>query len=766
MNSTLKPQKIAIAVAFLAFIAVGSSLALLSVSGRMLSSKLGLGAAPSMSLPIDVVKYSQDKKTKGFGVLALIISFGLPVLLFGGLGVAVFLPKRRELHGSARFATTVELQKSGLLQPDKDDDKYPSLVIGKVKDQFLLFRGQQFMFLSAPTRSGKGVGIVIPNLLHYRDSVVVLDVKEENYKITAGFRAACGQEVFRFAPDDEKLKTECWNPLDYVRHDKLFRIKDLMSITNILYPPTDDVWNSTAESLFLGLALYILDTAKERGNLNVATIKKYKTTLPFLANEETFRKYVESRRGYEPLSEECTQHLLAYAKTAEKLRSSIDISFDKPLGIFSDPITALATSKSTFDLRDVRKRRMSIYVVIRPGNIDKFGQFLNLFFQQLLTLNMDELPEENPELKYQCLLLLDEFPAMGRVAIIEKASAYMAGYNMRLLLIFQSKAQVEDRKLYDKTGAQTMLTNMALQVCYAPRDDQDAKDYSEMIGYMTEKSTSKSRQLGLSKNGGRSESESDQRRAVLLPQEVKAIGPEKEIISLENMVPALVNKIRWYKEPVFQRRANMPLPPTPDQSAAGQQENTIEPDISETLHFAGAIRDQSLGSGVSFEVGFSPQRNALEAVMSLILSAKNELFVAAYSFTSRPIALALGEAKDRGVDVRIVVDKAQNDDGQAGYKAVDFLISKNVPVIKCSNYAAMHHKFMVADEKHIQLGSFNYTASANSRNAETAIVLRNTPKLAEVYRTEWLRLASEPPVTPDQIMALDAGLSVLRELGI
>lgn len=148
----------------------------------------------------------------------------------------------------------------------------------------------------------------------------------------------------------------------------------------------------------------------------------------------------------------------------------------------------------------------------------------------------------------------------------------MAGYNMRLLLIFQSKSQIKDRKLYDETGAQTMLTNMALQVAYAPRDDDDAKDYSEMIGYMTEKGLSKSRQLGL--KSGRSESESDQRRAVLLPQEVKAIGQFKEIISMENMAPALVDKIFWYQEPIFQARANLPHPDVPDQS---DLVNTIEP---------------------------------------------------------------------------------------------------------------------------------------------------------------------------------------------
>jgi len=754
----MKKSKILIAALVLLLLMVGSVFALLAVSGRVLV-KYGVVADAGIGTPYALAKYGRNKQERGAGTFAVGVSVLLPVVLFGVLGVVVLLPKKRGLHGDARFASEIDLRKAGLLQPDKPDDKYPSILVGKRGKQFLMFRGQQFMFLAAPTRSGKGVGIVIPNLLHYRDSVVVLDVKGENFQKTAGFRAACGQEVYKFSPDAENMVTDCWNPMAYVRDDPLLRVSDLMGITNTLYPPSDDVWNATAESLFLGLALYIMDTAKERENFNIATIKKYRVTLPFLADEETFMKYVEERKPYEPLSEECIQHLKAYAQTSDKMRSSIAISFDKPLAIYADPITARATHKNTFDLGAVRKRRMSIYVCIRPRNIDKFGELLNLFFQQLLKLNMDTEPQDDPELKYQCLLLLDEFPAMGRVGIIEKASAYMASYNMRLLLIFQSKSQVQDDKLYGKTGAQTMLTNMALQICYAPRDDDDAKDYSEMIGYMTEKGVSKSRQL--TGKSGRSESESDQRRAVLLPQEVKAIGMEKEIISMENIPPALVDKIFWYMEPVFQGRANQPLPAIPEQKEAT---NTIEPDISETLSFEGAIRTQPLDAGVNFEVGFSPKRNALEVVMSFILAAEKELFVAAYSFTSRPIAKALAKAKERGVDVRVVVDNEQNKEEQGGYLAIDYLASVGIPVVKSTNYACMHHKFMVADGAHIQLGSFNYTASANSRNAETAIAFRGAPTLAEVYRKEWLRLANEPKVAPGAIAKMEAGMALLDDI--
>jgi type IV secretion system protein VirD4 len=760
----MNKKKVAIAVVVLFFLAAASICGLLYVSAQLFVKYMAVpGLVPSMSLPFDLANFGA-KKEQGFAVISLILSISVPLLVFGGMGFFVFAPKKRELHGSARFANRQELVKSGLLQADKPDDKYPSIVVGKTGNDFLFFRGQQFMYLAAPTRSGKGVGVVIPNLLHYRDSVVVLDIKGENFDITSGFRAKCGQEVHKFAPDDENFQTACWNSLAYVRDDPRFRISDLMSITNILYPPSnEDVWASTAESLFLGLSLYIMDTTKEHANFNIATIKKMRVSLSCLKDEETFMQYVKSRQSFEPLSEDCITHLRSFSQTSDKLRNSIGISFDQPLAIFSDPITAKATAKNTFDMRDVRKKRMSIYVVIKPSNIDKFGKFLNLFFQQLLVLNMDELPQDNPELKYQCLLLLDEFTAMGRIAIIEKASAYMAGFNMRLLLIFQSKSQVKDRKLYDETGAQTMLTNMALQVVFAPRDDNDAKEYSEMIGYMTEKGVSKS-QSHSAKGDGRSESVSDQKRAVLMPQEIKAIGMEREIISMENMLPALVDKVFWYKEPVFASRANLAHPQIPDQS---DMLNTIEnAPPSPVLFFAGAASVQELPKGTTFEVGFSPQRNALEVVMSFIFDAKTELLVAAYSFTSKDIAFALVEAKNRGVDVRVVVDHAQNSDEQGGYKAVDFLSSKGIPVFRSENYAAMHHKFMVSDGHSVQLGSFNYTVSANSRNAETAVAFRNASILASVYRTEWLRLSTEPKSSIETIMAVDKNLAILKEFGI
>lgn len=143
-----------------------------------------------------------------------------------------------------------------------------------------------------------------------------------------------------------------------------------------------------------------------------------------------------------------------------------------------------------------------------------------------------------------------------------------------------------------------------------------------------------------------------------------------------------------------------------------------------------------------FSVGFSPSHghSALDVVLSAIEGAKDSVDIAAYSFTSKPIAAALVAAKNRGVSVRVVADEKANNDR---YTAVTFLANQSVPVRLNARYAIMHNKFMVVDGDTVQTGSFNYTASANSRNAENALLVQNAPALAGTYQAEFNRLWSE-----------------------
>ena len=155
-------------------------------------------------------------------------------------------------------------------------------------------------------------------------------------------------------------------------------------------------------------------------------------------------------------------------------------TFKEPLNPWINPVIDAATSADDFLLTDVRKKKMTVYIGILPNKLAESRVIVNLFFSQLINQNTKELPQGNPDLKHQCLLLMDEFTSIGRVEIIAHSVSYMAGYNIRLFPIIQSVAQLD--AVYGKEYARTIITNHALQIIYTPREQQDANEYSEMLG--------------------------------------------------------------------------------------------------------------------------------------------------------------------------------------------------------------------------------------------------------------------------------------------
>lgn len=495
----------------------------------------------------------------GFAVSALVPILPLVIVAF-----VVFSGDKRELHGSARFATDQEIKKAGL--SNDDTGEWPGVIVAKRAGKFLFFVGQKFISLAAPTRSGKGVGVVIPNLLSYRHSVVVLDIKLENWLLTSGFRSRNGQQCYLFCPGNPELKTHRWNPLSYIRRDQTFRVGDVQNIANSLYPigGKDTFWNDNAQVLFLGLALYMIDTPDE----TVSLTNLMRLTSP--SNGESLHKWIEAtissrenaKSELPKLSLECIQALRSYSVNTDNVRANILSTLLAPLKIFRNPLVAAATSGDDFDLRDVRKKKMSIYIGLNPDDLVNFSLLVNLFFSQLISENTRVLPENDKTLRYQCLLMMDEFTALGRIQIIQKAVAYMAGYNMRLLLIFQNKAQIVGRENgYGPEGASTLLTNCGMKIMFQPKENEDAKEYSETLGYLTFKSRSKTRQL--SGKTGASENETPLPRALMLPQEVKEIGFNKMLISMENCRPIIADKIIYWSDPAFEGRIGLKPPEVP-----------------------------------------------------------------------------------------------------------------------------------------------------------------------------------------------------------
>jgi phosphatidylserine/phosphatidylglycerophosphate/cardiolipin synthase-like enzyme len=149
---------------------------------------------------------------------------------------------------------------------------------------------------------------------------------------------------------------------------------------------------------------------------------------------------------------------------------------------------------------------------------------------------------------------------------------------------------------------------------------------------------------------------------------------------------------------------------------------------------------QPFGNDAAYDVGFSPQAGALQVVLGGIKSARSSILVAAYTFTSKPIAYALIDAQKRGVKVYVVADEAQN---SKSYSAVNFLANHGVPVSLDNHYQDMHNKYLVIDGLHVETGSFNFSMSADSKNSENALLLWNVPALAASYTNQWRKLWAE-----------------------
>jgi type IV secretion system protein VirD4 len=485
--------------------------------------------------------------------LALSAAVGLGMVLAPGL--LLLLPKRRPLHGDARFATRRQIGRAGLLGDH-------GIILGRLGSKCLMLPGQQGVCLAAPPRAGKGTGVVVPNALNWPGSLVCVDIKKENWTITAGFRHHCGQAVFLFDPFAEDGATARWNPLGYVSEDEGLRVNGLQRIADMFYPEApgvDPFWVASARTLFLGVALYVFETPSLPRTIGEVLRQGMASSDEGFAQH--WKRLIEGRcAGRFPLSAGCVRALCDVIDLAPVTASSIRKTFTSRLDLWLNPILDAATSANDFDLRELRSRPMSIYVGVNPDDLHRLRPVLSLFFQQAIGLQTRALPEHDPKLKHQVLMLLDECAALGRIPILAEALSYLPGYNVRVALVIHTPAQL--REIYGVNAAETMLKSLAARIVFGAKDYGDAKEISDELGTTTVRVKSHSRPVaGLFGSPGtksKSVSVSEQRRPLLLPQEVQALGQDDAIIFYEGLRPIRCKKIRYFADHRFVKRLMAP----------------------------------------------------------------------------------------------------------------------------------------------------------------------------------------------------------------
>lgn len=621
-------------------------------------------------------------------VPSLVIKSALPLLvwLVAMIGVSFVNMKKtvKDYHGNASYAEFSDIKKmgffpksgvicgiqeTGLLRKETLINILGTLIspqkinswlmtwgkkLGLYKYKYIKHDDKHHMIVLAPTRSGKGVGLIVPTLLgEWKGSCIVTDIKGENWGITAGYRQkVMGQKVIKFEPTASDGTSARFNPFNEVRFGTKYEISDIQNVAGIIVDPEGkgdlDHWKLSARNLLVGLICHmhyahiinptenapltlnqLASTLKNSlvpdpdnpGNYkalgffeSVESLTQYKhwteegmpmETIDADRNSKTYgeRKMItvntEHMRTLYPEATNLTvpglntTHPIAFesfidiASKAENERASVVSTANALLTLYSDPVLAMNTYESDFTLYDIMnyKDPVTLYLITPPSDIKRIQPLFRLLVEMIVRHNTRDMKFEDGKqvdtFKHRCLLLLDEFPALGRMDTFEEQLAYIAGYGLKAFMICQGLPQLQ--KIYTKENS--IVTNCHIQIFYAPNDTVTADEIEKQLGKYTEEVETWSKQPGLFQ--GKSHSNSYIAKSLMTADESKRMG-DKELIFMTGEKPILTEKVKYYMDSYFSSRVmNAPVKsdviPKLKSSNGQKQQKTQEPKKSSNM---------------------------------------------------------------------------------------------------------------------------------------------------------------------------------------
>jgi type IV secretion system protein VirD4 len=450
-------------------------------------------------------------------------------------------------YGSAHWATRSDVAKAGLFAEK-------GVVLGKFNNSYLRHDGPEHVLCFAPTRSGKGVGLVIPTLLTWPGSAIVHDIKGENWSLTAGFRSSFSR-VLLFDPTN--LKSAAYNPLLEVRRG-IWEVRDVQNVADVLVDPEGSLekrnhWEKTSHALLVGAILHVLYAEPDKTLAGVAGF----LSDPSRTIEATLKAMMAvphlGKAGPHPVVASAARELLNKSENERSGVLSTAMSF---LGLYRDPVIAEVTRRSEWRIADLvdGNRPVTLYLVVPPSDISRTKPLIRLILNQIGRRLTEEL--EAGKDRHRLLLMLDEFPALGRLDFFESALAFMAGYGLKAFLIAQSLNQIE--RAYGANNS--ILDNCHVRVAFATNDERTAKRVSESLGTATEQRSMKN-YAGHRLSpwlGHLMISRSETSRPLLTQGEILQLPETDEIVMLSGAPPVRAKKARYYADSRLQGRIQKP----------------------------------------------------------------------------------------------------------------------------------------------------------------------------------------------------------------
>jgi type IV secretion system protein VirD4 len=532
------------------------------------------------------------------GIAAIIVAIAMSVWRAGAV-------KRITTYGSARWAEKREIRRACLFRPD-------GVLLGRWRGEYLRHDGPEHVLCFAPTRSGKGVGLVVPTLLTWAGSAIAHDIKGENWQLTAGWRARFGR-VLLFDPTN--AESAAYNPLLEVRRGE-GEVRDVQNIADVLVDPEGALdrrnhWEKTSHSLLVGTILHVLYAEPDKTLAGVANF----LSDPMRPIEATLRAMMTTPhlgpRGVHPVVASAARELLNKSENERSGVLSTAMSF---LGLYRDPVVAAVTRQCDWRIRDLieGERPTTLYLVVPPSDISRTKPLIRLVLNQIGRRLTEKL--QPSDWRQRLLLMLDEFPALGRLDFFESALAFMAGYGIKSFLIAQSLNQIE--KAYGQNHS--ILDNCHVRVSFATNDERTAKRVSDALGTATE--------LRAMRNyaghrlspwlGHLMVSRQETSRALLTTGEVMQLPADDELVLVSGCPPIRAKKVRYYEDRQLQARV-LP-PPKPSRRMAEAQHEITNRDWVDAIVAAAAGAGDPANSGIRREPGLPEHEEIVPAARKAV----------------------------------------------------------------------------------------------------------------------------------------------------
>lgn len=436
-------------------------------------------------------------------------------------------------HGSADFAHEKDL-KTDKLRGDK------GFILGRFGKNFIRFNQPGHLITFAPTRSGKGVGHVIPNLLDHQGSVVVNDIKGENYAITARYRRQFSQ-VVKFAPFDED--SSCYNPLDFIRigtEDELDDVSLIADMIIIVNPESKDpFWEREAKNLVTALILHVATSAppalRNMGEVRYLLMQNSKDF------QFTLKEMMQSKNKH------VKKMGSALASTEPKVLSNFLSTARSQTSVWDSPRLQAITSRTDFKPEEVKHKPVSFYLIIPPEYLDVYQPVIRL----MIGITIASMTRTKGKPEKPVLFLIDEFPALGYMKNIEVGIGYLAGYGISLWMFIQDLSQLKSN--YPKW--ESFIANCSARMAFGTNDVETAKVLSDMLGTTTITTSSEgtNKEAGLLRRrvSGHSTNTSESSRQLMTPDEVMRMPWDAQLIFVQGCKPIIAEKLRYFQEPEF-----------------------------------------------------------------------------------------------------------------------------------------------------------------------------------------------------------------------